>query len=149
MMPLGAPSISKYASLVQPDAQIVALRVHCTRTALKAPPYAHCSLDKGIACAQHIQLPTHTCACAWYECTLTFAHISKCMQTQESLGNMKTFRFTPMGECLPGARPARYFSINYPDFSPRFTLSWISPLRRPHCNAHLAYKVRCIIKQYM
>ena len=23
--------------------------------------------------------------------------------------------------------PARYFSINYPDFSPRFTLSWISP----------------------
>ena len=26
------------------------------------------------------------------------------------------------GECLPGARPARYFSINYPNFSPRFTL---------------------------
>ena len=26
------------------------------------------------------------------------------------------------GECLPGARPARYLSINYPDFSPRFTL---------------------------
>ena len=23
--------------------------------------------------------------------------------------------------------PARYFSINYPDFSPKFTLSWISP----------------------
>ena len=39
MMPLGAPSISKYASLVRPDAQIVALRAHCTRTALKAPPY--------------------------------------------------------------------------------------------------------------
>ena len=52
-------------------------------------PYAHCSLDKGVACAQHIQLPTHTCARAWYECTLTSAHISKCMQTQESLGNMK------------------------------------------------------------
>ena len=51
-------------------------------------PYAHCSLDKGIACAQHILL-AHTCACAWYECTLTSAHISKCMQTQESLGNMK------------------------------------------------------------
>ena len=31
------------------------------------------------------------------------------------------------GECLPGARPARYFSINYPDFSPRFTLSWRKP----------------------
>ena len=52
-------------------------------------PYAHCSLDKGIACAQHIQLPTQTCVRAWYECTLTSAHISKCMQTQDSLGNMK------------------------------------------------------------
>ena len=29
MMPPGAPSISKYGSLVQPDAQIVALRAHC------------------------------------------------------------------------------------------------------------------------
>ena len=38
MMPLGAPSISKYGSLVRPDAQIVALRAHCARTALKAPP---------------------------------------------------------------------------------------------------------------
>ena len=37
MMPLGAPSISKYGSLVQPDAQIVAL----ARTALKAPPMGH------------------------------------------------------------------------------------------------------------
>ena len=25
-------------------------------------PYAYCDLDKGVACAQHIQLPTHTCA---------------------------------------------------------------------------------------
>ena len=52
-------------------------------------PYAHCSLDKGVACAQHMQLLAHTCACTWYECTLTSAHIFKCMQTQESLGNMK------------------------------------------------------------
>ena len=29
MMPLGAPSISKYGSLVRPDAQIVALRARC------------------------------------------------------------------------------------------------------------------------
>ena len=42
-------------------------------------PYAHCSLDKGVACAQHIQLLAHTCACPWYECTLTSTHISKCM----------------------------------------------------------------------
>ena len=33
MMPLGAPSISKYGSLVRPDTQIVALRAHCARTA--------------------------------------------------------------------------------------------------------------------
>ena len=43
MMPLGAPSISKYGSLVRPDAQIVALRVHCARTAralrLRLPQY--------------------------------------------------------------------------------------------------------------
>ena len=51
-----------------------------------------------------------------------------------------------MGECLPGARPARYFSINYPDFSPRFTLPWRSPPSRPHCTAHLPYKARCKIK---
>ena len=24
-------------------------------------PYTYCSLDKGVACAQYIQLPTHTC----------------------------------------------------------------------------------------
>ena len=29
MMPLAAPGISKYGSLVRPDAQIVALRAHC------------------------------------------------------------------------------------------------------------------------
>ena len=29
MMPLGARSISTYASLVRPDTQIVALRAHC------------------------------------------------------------------------------------------------------------------------
>ena len=39
MMPLGAPSISKYGSLVRADAQIVALRARCARTARKAPPY--------------------------------------------------------------------------------------------------------------
>ena len=30
-------------------------------------PYAHCSLDKAVACAQHILLLAHTCACAWYD----------------------------------------------------------------------------------
>ena len=49
----------------------------------------------------------------------------------------------------PCARPARYFSINYPDFSPRFTLSWRSPPSRPRCTAHLPYKACCIIKQYL
>ena len=45
--------------------------------------------------------------------------------------------------------PARYFSIKYPDFSPRFTLSWRSSPSRPRCTAHLPYKARCIIKQYL
>ena len=35
-----APSITKYGSLVRPGAQIVALRAHCARSALKAPPQA-------------------------------------------------------------------------------------------------------------
>ena len=38
MMPLGAPSISKYGSLVRLDAQIVALRAYRAHTALEAPP---------------------------------------------------------------------------------------------------------------
>ena len=46
MMHLGAPSISKYGSLVRPDAQIVALRAHCTRTALKAPPQDSLNIHK-------------------------------------------------------------------------------------------------------
>ena len=43
--------------------------------------------------------------------------------------------------------PERYFSINYPDFSPIFTLSWRSPPSRPRCTAHLRYNAHCIIKQ--
>ena len=37
MMPLGAPSISKYGSLVRPDAQIVALRAHWRALRLRRP----------------------------------------------------------------------------------------------------------------
>ena len=37
----------------------------------------NCSLDKGVACTQHIQLPTHTSEL--YECTLTFAHVRQGM----------------------------------------------------------------------
>ena len=33
-----APSITKYGSPIRLDAQIVALRLHCARAALKAPP---------------------------------------------------------------------------------------------------------------
>ena len=39
------------------------------------------------------------------------------------------------GGCLRGVCPAPYFSINYPDFSPKFTLSWISP-RVDHVAPH-------------
>ena len=43
MMPLGAPSISKYGSLVRPDAQIVALRTHCA----EGSPNTYYCFDKG------------------------------------------------------------------------------------------------------
>ena len=91
------PSESKFSSTMIPQMIVVA-----DLTRIPPPPgisyanvhnyygpYAYCSLDKGVACAQHIQLLTHTCVCAWYGCTLTSTHISKSMQTQESLGNMK------------------------------------------------------------
>ena len=35
-----AQSTTKYGFLLRPDTQIVALRAHCTHTALKAPPLA-------------------------------------------------------------------------------------------------------------
>ena len=83
MMPLGAPSISKYGSLVRPDAQIVALRahcaLHCARTALEVPPVTGmscmCADVSGTknhqgekASMRQIELcvtprQTHTCAC--------------------------------------------------------------------------------------
>ena len=42
-------------------------------------PYVYCSLDTGVACAQHIQPPTHTWVSAWHQCTLTSAHVPKGM----------------------------------------------------------------------
>ena len=53
MMPLGAPSISKYGSLVRPDAQIVALRLRLpplVQTLCKArntPPIERNSWERG------------------------------------------------------------------------------------------------------
>jgi hypothetical protein len=47
----------------------------CAKVPNQYGPYAYCSLDKGVACAQHIQLPTHTWVSAWHECTLTSAHV--------------------------------------------------------------------------
>ena len=54
MMPLGAPSISKYGSLVRPNAQIVALRVHCARTALEAPPMCGAVSTIYVSCMHHL-----------------------------------------------------------------------------------------------
>ena len=48
-------------------------------------PYAHCSLDN-VACAQHIQLPTHTYARAWYECTLTSGTFASVCKRKKALG---------------------------------------------------------------
>ena len=49
MMP---PNITKYGSPVRLDAQIVALRPHCARTALKAPPLL---VDGPLAQSSNIQ----------------------------------------------------------------------------------------------
>ena len=35
---------------------------------------------------------------------------------------LNPLKMVSLGECMPGTRPARYLSINDPDFSPRFTL---------------------------
>ena len=36
------------------------LRIESTQKYGINTPYTYCSLDKGVACAQHMQLPTHT-----------------------------------------------------------------------------------------
>ena len=93
-------------------------------------PYTHCSLDKGVACAQHIQLLAHTCACAWYECTLTSAHISKCMQTQESLGNMKISGSHP--QAMKDAKPTNVRLANPScDHTPCGTIAHAHHLKMP------------------
>ena len=101
----------------------------------------------GIAGIAHRMWVVETCASMW---------LRKMGQKWEEKEGKKGEKWDKIpiphfsqGECLPGARPARYFCINYPDFSPRFTLPWRSPPSRPHCTAHLPYKARGKIKQYL
>ena len=68
-------------------------------------PYAHCCLDMGVACVQHIQLPTHTCACAWYECTLTSAHFPNACKHKKTLGTWKFQVHTHVGTSNEGCEP--------------------------------------------
>ena len=42
-----------------------------------------------------------------------------------------------MGECLHGARLARYLCIKYPCSSPKFMLTLGNPPSRPHWTANL------------
>ena len=84
-----------------------------------------------------------------YFATRITRHAKQCWTKRAFTWRTEEEMAAKLGECLPGARPARYFSINYPDFSPRFTLPWRSPPSRPRCTAHLPYKARCIIKQYL
>ena len=50
------------------------------------------------------------------------AHSSRCSAPTEFWLLAVDAGNCPMRECLPGAHSARYLSINYSDFSPRFTL---------------------------
>ena len=68
MMPLGAPSISKYVSLVRRDAQMFALRAHCARTALEAPPKL---LEPGCPWVVGIVIE-HSCKCVYVASTQGF-----------------------------------------------------------------------------
>ena len=79
--PVSQPYGHRYNSLLrkgggvlhhQPDTQIMLPPPLCISYANVHNyygPYAYCSLDQGVACAQHIQPPTHTCAghmcCNW------------------------------------------------------------------------------------
>ena len=63
--------------------------VSYTKVRNQYTPYAYCSLDKGVAYAQHIQLPTTQVSECMYECILTSTHVPKGMQTQEIVDNAK------------------------------------------------------------
>ena len=67
MMPLGAPSISKYGSLVRRDAQIVALRAQCARTAralrLRLPLCILILVPRG--CFSQLSLPNEAFGASW------------------------------------------------------------------------------------
>ena len=45
-----------------------------------------------------------------------------------------------------GICPVRYFSSNYPDFSPKFTLSWRSSPSRPRWAAHLSHATPAFLR---
>ena len=79
----------------------------------------------------------------------TRAVVGPCLlATQRSVGLHKDHHHGLLTPWLRGnVGPARYFSINYPYFSPRFTISWRSPPSRPRWTAHLPYKAHCIIRQ--
>ena len=68
-------------------------------------PYAHCSLDKGVACVKHIQLPTETCA------RMVWVHLDLCPHFQVYANTRQpweheNFRFTPMlAQAMKNAKP--------------------------------------------
>ena len=125
MMPLGAPSMSKYGSIVRPHAQIVALRAHSARTALEAPP----------------KLPV------WLQMILSLNNLENGPFWDEngvnlSLNNLENGPFwdengvkkgptMPLGECLPCAHLARYFYDDFPKLSPRVYHYHMKPPSRP------------------
>ena len=100
-------------------------------------PYAHCSLDKGVACAKHIQLPTQTCARAWYGCTLTSAHISQVYANTRQPWEHENFRLTPMlAQAMKNAKPTNVRLGNPScDHTPCGTIAHAHHLKMPLAEA--------------
>ena len=95
-------------------------------------PYAHCSLDKGVACAKHIQLPTDSCA------RMVWVHLDLCPHFQVYANTRqpwehKNFRFTPMlAQAMKNAKPTNVRLGNpSSDHTPCGTIAHAHHLKMP------------------
>ena len=99
-------------------------------------PYAHCCLDKGVACAKHIQLPIETCA------RMVWVHLDLCPHFQVYANTRQpweheNFRFTPMlAQAMKNAKPTNVRLGNPScDHTPCGTIAYAHHLKRPLAEA--------------
>ena len=104
-------------------------------------PYAHCSLDKGVACAKHIQLPTQTCA------RMVWVHLDLCPHFQvypntRQPWEHENFRFTPMlAQAMKNAKPTNVRLGNPScDHTPCGTIAHAHHLKMPLAEASVHHR---------